>query len=131
MRFLADMGLSLRVVEWLRKRGDDVVHLREHGLQRLADQGVFEKAGAESRVLLTFDLDFGEIVALSRDSRTSVVLFRLRDTRTQNVIARLERVLAESSEALAQGAVVIVEDDRHRVRPLPVGGKLASGGPSG
>jgi predicted nuclease of predicted toxin-antitoxin system len=34
MRFLADMGVSTRVIDWLRGRGDDVVHLREQGLQR-------------------------------------------------------------------------------------------------
>jgi predicted nuclease of predicted toxin-antitoxin system len=123
MRFLADMGVSMRVVEWLRARGDDVGHLREEGLQRLPNGDIFQKATAESRVILTFDLDFGEIVALSHGSRTSVVVFRLRDTRTEHVIARLERVLEESSSALAQGAVVIVEDGRHRVRLLPVGGE--------
>jgi hypothetical protein len=53
MRFLADMGVSLRVVEWLRRRGDDVVHLREQGLHRLPDTGVFEKAVAEGRVVVT------------------------------------------------------------------------------
>ncbi len=121
MRFLADMGVSLRVVEWLRTQGDDVVHLREQGLHKLADGKIFDKATAEDRVILTFDLDFGEIVALSRGSRTSVILFRLRNARTENVIARLRPVLAESSEALGRGAVVIVEDGRHRVRLLPVG----------
>jgi predicted nuclease of predicted toxin-antitoxin system len=122
MRFLADMGVSLRVVEWLRRREDDVVHLREQGLQRMPNGEIFEKAAAEDRVVLTFDLDFGEIVALSRGARTSVVVFRLRNTRTENVIARLETVLAQSTGALTRGAVVIVEDGRHRVRFLPVGG---------
>jgi predicted nuclease of predicted toxin-antitoxin system len=129
MRFLADMGVSLRVVEWLRGRRDDVVHLSEQGLQRLPNGSIFDKATAEGRVVLTFDLDFGEILALSRGSRTSVIVFRLRNTRTGNVIARLERVLAESSDALGQGAVVIVEDGRHRVRLLPVGGDPSAFGP--
>jgi predicted nuclease of predicted toxin-antitoxin system len=115
------MGLSLRVVEWLRNRGDDVVHLREQGLQRLPNGDIFQKAAAEGRVILTFDLDFGEIIALSRELRTSVVVFRLRNTGTEQVITRLERVLEASSGALDQGAVVIVEDSRHRVRLLPVG----------
>ena len=34
MRFLADMGVSLRVVEWLRSAGHNARHLREEGLQR-------------------------------------------------------------------------------------------------
>jgi predicted nuclease of predicted toxin-antitoxin system len=59
------MGVSLRVVDWLRNVGHDVVHLHEQRLQRLPDSDVFSKAAAERRVLLTFDLDFGEIVALS------------------------------------------------------------------
>jgi len=123
VRFLADMGVSMRVVEWLRNRGDDVVHLREQGLQRLPNGDIFQKATAEDRIVLTFDLDFGEIVASSHDPRTSVVVFRLRNTRTEHVIARLGRVLLESGAALGKGAVVIVEDSRHRVRLLPVGGE--------
>jgi predicted nuclease of predicted toxin-antitoxin system len=31
-------------------------------------------------VIVTFDLDFGEIVALSKGRKTGVVLFRLRNT---------------------------------------------------
>jgi hypothetical protein len=43
---------------------------------------IFEKAYSEKRILLTFDLDFGEIVALSGENQVSVILFRLRNTRT-------------------------------------------------
>jgi predicted nuclease of predicted toxin-antitoxin system len=121
MRFLADMGVAMAIVEWLRARGHDATHLREQGLQRVADADVFEKARAEARILLTFDLDFGEIVALTRGAATSIILFRVRDTRTPRVIQRLERVLQSSSEDLQKGAVIVVEDGRHRVRRLPVG----------
>jgi predicted nuclease of predicted toxin-antitoxin system len=121
MRFLADMGVSLRVVEWLRNGGHDARHLREERLQRLPNGAIFEKAATEARVLLTFDLDFGEIVALSGGRVVSVVVFRLRNARSSNQIARLQRVLADSLPELEKGAVVVVEEARHRIRRLPFG----------
>ncbi|WP_230967790.1 DUF5615 family PIN-like protein [Nostoc sp. WHI] len=44
MKFLADMGISLRTVSWLRSAGHDVVHLRDEGLQRLPDDQILVKA---------------------------------------------------------------------------------------
>jgi hypothetical protein len=67
MKFLADMGIAMRIVEWLR--------------------------------------------------------VRLRNTRTPYVLKRIEHVLEESSNSLKRGAVVIVEDVRHRIRELPIKGK--------
>jgi predicted nuclease of predicted toxin-antitoxin system len=72
-------------------------------------------------VILTFDLDFGEILALSGNRIVSVVLFRLNNTTTPFVIRRLDAVLAAAADALERGAVIVVEDARHRVRRLPLG----------
>jgi predicted nuclease of predicted toxin-antitoxin system len=121
MRFLADMGVSQQVVEWLRTKGHDAVHLRDEGLQRLPNGEIFQKAAREQRIVLTFDLDFGEILAASGGQIVSVILFRLRNTRTDFVIQRLDDVLNQSSADLSRGAIVIVEDGRHRVRSLPIG----------
>lgn len=46
MRFLADMGQDIRVVEWLRNQGHDAKHLREEGLHRMPNGEIFEKAVA-------------------------------------------------------------------------------------
>lgn len=121
MRFLADMGVDWRVVEWLRQQGHDAKHLRDEGLQRMPDAEIFEKAIAENGVILTFDLDFGEIASLSAGGKASVILFRLHNTRTPHVIERLGAVLMDSMNALTKGAVVIVEESRHRIRRLPIG----------
>lgn len=122
MRFLADMGISLRVVEWLRSAGHDVLHLRDQGLQRLPNGDIFHKAVREQRIVLTFDLDFGEIVAACDVQVVSVILFRLRNTTSEFVIRRLAIVLDQASTELTQGAVVVAEDGRHRIRKLPIGG---------
>jgi predicted nuclease of predicted toxin-antitoxin system len=120
MRFLADMGVALRVVNWLREQGHETTHLREENLQRMPDPDIFRKCAAEGRVLLTFDLDFGEIVALSQESKVSVVLFRLRNTRTPHVIERLRVALEETEQILEGGAIIVVEESRLRVRRLPL-----------
>lgn len=86
MRFLADMGVAKKVVEWLKEKGHDAIHLREQGLKKLPNGEIFKKAILEKRVLLTFDLDFGEIIALSGNKTISVIVFRLHNTRATHVI---------------------------------------------
>ncbi|MCL5421788.1 MAG: DUF5615 family PIN-like protein [Nitrospirae bacterium] len=81
-------GVAHRVVQWLLSEGHDAVHLRDEGLQRLPNGAIFEKATAERRAILTFDLDFGEVLALS-------------------------------GKTLEEGAVIVVEESRHRTRRLP------------
>lgn len=121
MRNLADMGVDVRLIDWLRRHGHDAKHLRDEGLHRMPNGEIFAKAISENRTIITFDLDFGEIVALAKGQKASVILFRLHNTRTSHLIDRLATVLADSTDALDRGAVVVVEESRHRVRYLPVG----------
>jgi len=123
MRFLADMGVAVGVVNWLRQNGHDTKHLRDEGLHRIPNGEIFAKAVSENRIIITFDLDFGEIVALSKREKVSIVLFRLHNTRTSHLINRLSAMLEDSADALREGAVVVVEESRHRVRYLPLGKK--------
>lgn len=120
MRFLADAGISPKTANFLRRNGHEVVHVRELGMQRAPDRLLVEKAQAEDRILLTFDLDFGEILALGVVARPSVVIFRLADERADSVNRRLETVLSEQAPALESGALILVEDTRYRTRRLPI-----------
>ena len=115
------MGVAVPVVTWFREQGCDAVHLRDEGLHRLPNGEIFTKAVGEGRVIITFDLDFGEIAALARGRVASVIVFRLHNTRTPHVIERLAAVLADCSALLEKGAVVSVEEGRHRVRSIPIG----------
>ena len=119
MRFLADMGMSPSTVAALRQAGHDAVHLRDEGLQRLSDELIFEKARQEDRVVLTFDLDFAGIVARTRASLPSGILFRLRTARPDQVTALLFRVLPEIENRLSAGAVVTIEPAGYRLGPMP------------
>lgn len=78
------------------------------------------KALAESRTVLTFDLDFGDILAIARSEAPSVVIFRLRNQTPAAVNPRLFRVIHDCAAELAHGALVIVEDEGFRVRRLPI-----------
>nr|WP_275994480.1 DUF5615 family PIN-like protein [Argonema antarcticum] len=117
---MADMGVSPLTVQALRQQGYNAVHLNEQGLDRLPDPDILEKARQEDRIVLTFDLDFGDLLAVSADVAPSVVIFRLKNTVPGFVSARLLLVISECGEDLATGAIVTVENNRYRVRRLPI-----------
>ncbi|MBI1873260.1 MAG: DUF5615 family PIN-like protein [Acidobacteria bacterium] len=121
MRFLTDAGVSPKTVEFLKQLGHEAVHVRTLGLQRVTDPELVDRARADSSVVLTFDLDFGEVLALGVLDRPSVILFRLTDERADSVNQRLSTVLAERVAELESGALILVEDTRYRVRKLPIG----------
>ncbi len=128
MKFLADMGVSLSTVRALRERGHDVVHAKEAGLQRASEEDILGKASREGRTVLTFDLDFGDLLAAGHQQMPSVMIFRLRDQRPATVTPRALEVIGQVGQELAQGAVVVVEDVRYRVRRLPIESEGSSPG---
>ena len=120
MRFLADMGISPKTVAFLGALGHDALHLHAQGLGRMRDSAILEKARAEDRVLLTHDLDFGELIAASGLSLPSVIVFRLRSMRPDWVNSHLAGVVDQHAEALVQGAIISVTEGMARVRRLPI-----------
>lgn len=121
MRFLADAGVSPKTVDFLKQLGHEAVHVRTLGLERVPDSELVARAIADSRVVVTFDLDFGDILALGVLDKPSVIICRLGDERADSVNLRLSTVLAERLAELESGALILVEDTRYRVRKLPIG----------
>ena len=114
------MGISPMTVTYLRQAGHDAIHLHEARQDTLPDPQILEKARAEGRILLTSDLDFGDLLAASGEALPSVVVFRLRSMVPDNVNRHMAMLLAQYPNELEQGAIVSVAEDHIRVRRLPI-----------
>lgn len=121
MRFLVDDNLSPLLAAGLRTAGHDAVHVREHGLARAADALILEQARRENRVVLSADTDFGTLLAASRSTAPSVILIRRSSDRSAaRLLPLLLANLHDVQEALDEGAIVVLEDSRLRIRILPL-----------
>jgi len=120
LRFLADMGVADLTVTALRGLGHDVVHAREAGYLTLLDADILAHARSQKRIVLTFDLDFGDLLAAAGESLPSVVLVRTHNQRAESVTPRVVDVAGRFARELETGALIVVEDARVRLRRLPL-----------
>jgi len=114
------MGVADLTVTALRKLGHDVVHAREVGYHMLLDAEILAHARTQSRIVLAFDLDFGDLLAAAGESLPSVVLVRTHNQRAESVTPRILDVAERFGRELEAGALIVVEDARVRLRRLPL-----------
>lgn len=107
MKFLGDMGISQAAIQWLSEQGFDAIHVRNVNMHRSLDAEILSKAKSEDRVVLTCDLDFGDLLAASGEYNPSVIIFRLEKETPANVIERPKQVLHESHDALTKGTIIV------------------------
>jgi len=121
VRFLVDECLSPTLATNLQGAGHDAVHIADLGMCGVQDTKVMQVARIQRRVLLSADTDFGELLARSNDDGPSVVLFRGHEVEPVTMTVMLLANLDQIDELLTVGAIVVILDDRIRVRRLPLG----------
>jgi len=120
VRLLIDEALQDAVAHLLAEEGHETRHVRLLGMAGSTDDEVMAAALREGCVLVTTDTDFGTILALTGAAGPSVLLLRgIGDSTSERVTAILN-VLPRVDYELSQGAVVVIEEDRYRIRYLPI-----------
>jgi predicted nuclease of predicted toxin-antitoxin system len=71
-------------------------------------------------VVLTQDLDFGALLAVTHGDRPSVLQIRADDTRPDVIGAQVIGALKQMEPDLVEGSLLTVEPDRLRIRCLPL-----------
>ena len=109
MRLLADLNIARRTVDFLRSLGHEVVRVDEVLPPTVEDAAIVAFARQDQRAVLTQDLDFSAIVALSGLPAPSVISLRLASSRVDEVNALLETVLPTLEPDIQAGAIVSVD----------------------
>jgi predicted nuclease of predicted toxin-antitoxin system len=124
MKFLIDNALSPLLADKLHRAGLDAVHVRNVNLHKSTDEEIFAWAAKEKRTIVSADTDFSTILALRQETNPSVILFR-RGTprRPEKQVEILLANLSSVQKLLEKGCIVVFDQNRMRVRQLPVGGK--------
>lgn len=115
--FLLDANLSPETATFLRSLGYGAVSLIEKGQGDLSDENVVKVATRKHYVLVTFDLDFGEIYFLSYRKKFSVIILRTRDQRVETVNAILGDFLKINLELFRKKkkCLVVVRENQMRI----------------
>jgi predicted nuclease of predicted toxin-antitoxin system len=121
VKFLLDENQSPQIARLLVGAGHDAIHVRDVHLRTSLDIEVLAAARHDGRVLISGDTDFGELLAISNAAGPSIVLLRRQGQRRADEIASLILANLDAiTSDLESGAVVVFDDERIRIRRLPL-----------
>lgn len=119
MKFLLDMNLSPYLVDVFIEQGWQSIHWSAVGDPCADDATIMEWASANGYVVFTHDLDFGTLLATTHAQEPSVIQVRTQDILSPDFYSRLIQTLRKHESILEKGALMIIDENKSRVRILP------------
>lgn len=120
MKLLIDMNLSPRWVDTLIANGFQAVHWSTIGRFDASDFEIMAFAVKHDYIVLTHDLDFGSILAVTHGEKPSVIQIRADDLNPDMIGPQVLDALRQMTHELESGALITIEPRRTRVRWLPL-----------
>lgn len=120
VKILIDMNLTPDWAPVLQNHGWTSIHWSAVGDPRATDRTIMDWAVANGYIVFTHDLDFGTMLALTHATGPSVFQVRTQDVLPQHLEALVVAALHQHDADLAAGALVVVDENKCRVRVLPI-----------
>ncbi len=109
MRFLVDECAGPMLARWLQSEGHDVLSVFDQA-RGILDDAIIRLAHDETRILITNDKDFGELVYRKKMPHDGIILLRLANERSQIKIDVVGQLLSLYADKLPGAFVVVTED---------------------
>src|SRR5262245_39742063 len=116
MRFKLDENLPESLASDLSAVGHDAATCRQEGIAGAGDPAIAAHSATEGRILATFDLDFADIRHYPPSSHPGIVVFRLSSQDIESCRTAMAKLLAIVPDGDFAGNLVIVEEQRVRIR---------------
>jgi predicted nuclease of predicted toxin-antitoxin system len=110
-----DENITTAAGALIAEHGHEVDTIVDEGLTGAADSIVIEACRSDARMLVTFDVGFGDVRVYQPGSHSGIVLPRLADQRPDATLDLLRFLIGHMLDELA-GALIVVSDDRVRIR---------------
>jgi predicted nuclease of predicted toxin-antitoxin system len=120
MKLLLDQGLPRTAAKLLSETGVETIHVGDVGYASADDADIIEFARQGGFVIVTLDADFHALLALSGAIAPSVTRIRMEGLRSEALTSLLRTILQLWGKELESGAVVTAQEERLRIRRLPL-----------
>ncbi len=120
MKFLFDMPVSPELAKVVEEFGYKGVHAYTLGLDRASDENILDFARDRGYVVVTADLDFPRLLALSSQDGPGLILFRGGNYSEAEMQDLLRRVLRQVSTDVLMSSICVVDRKRIRITRLPI-----------
>jgi predicted nuclease of predicted toxin-antitoxin system len=115
LKFLIDVGVGRKVEHWLIENGYDAKFVRDIN-PKAKDSEILSIAVIESRMVITMDKDFGELVYNSGKSHSGVLILRLDDANGNRKAEIMDNILREYTEEI-RDKFCVFQNGKLRIRP--------------
>lgn len=120
MKILIDMNLSPDWVTFFQKEGWEAAHWYSIGAYNAPDYQIMLWAKENGYLVFTHDLDFGTLLAASKDDSPSIFQIRLQEIRPAYIGSMVAQSVRQFEPELRAGAIVTVNETKGKVRILPL-----------
>jgi predicted nuclease of predicted toxin-antitoxin system len=120
VKLLIDLNLPPSWVAFLAEHGFESLHWSSVGDLKAPDTEILAWARQNGYLVMSHDLDFSRLLALTHASGPSVLQVRTEDVLPTSLGSLVIQALQQYSKELAQGALVVVDARSARARVLPI-----------
>jgi predicted nuclease of predicted toxin-antitoxin system len=114
LKFVLDVGVGYKVWEYLNSNGYDATLITAIN-PSMSDTDILFIAENESRMVITMDKDFGDLVYHSGKAHKGVLLLRLEDALGDEKAATMQFIIENFKDQI-EGKFCVFKNGRLRIR---------------